>query len=144
MRVLIAGSSGAIAEAVAKRMREEGDHVFTLSRSGEPSATHCVADLTKPSSVEQIKAFVEKCGPLDAVFCGTGLLHGGWNMPEKSLSQLSMDWLQQNMLVNVQTHIHLAQAVASLVKRSSPIKWVSLSAMVGSLKEVMTNWKKER
>ena len=36
MRVLIAGSSGAIAEAVAKRMRDEGDHVFTLSRSGEP------------------------------------------------------------------------------------------------------------
>lgn len=34
MRVLIAGSSGAIAEAVAKRMRDEGDYVFTLSRSG--------------------------------------------------------------------------------------------------------------
>ena len=135
MRVLIAGSSGAIAEAVAKKLRDDGDHVFTLSRAGEPSATHCVADLTKPSSVEQVTAFVEKCGPLDAVFCGTGLLHGGWNMPEKSLSQLSMDWLQQNMLVNVQTHVHLAQAVEPLVKRSAPIKWVSLSAMVGSLED---------
>ena len=89
MRVLIAGSSGAIAEAVAKRMRDDGDYVFTLSRSGEPSATHCVADLTKPSSVEQVKAFVEKCGPLDAVFCGTGLLHGGWNAREVAVTAVT-------------------------------------------------------
>lgn len=135
MKVLVAGAAGGIGSAIVEKLLKDGDHVITISRSGEQSSTHCVADLSKPESVEQVKAFVGTFAPFDAVICCTGILHGGWNMPEKSLSQLSMDWLQQNMLVNVQTHVHLAQALASHVKRSSPIKWVSLSAMVGSIED---------
>lgn len=135
MRVLVAGSAGGIGSAVVKRLREEGDEVVTISRSGESSSTHCVADLSKPQSVEQVKTFLKDCAPFDAVMCCTGVLHDGRHMPEKSLSQLTMGWLQQNMLVNVQTHVHLAQAVAPYVKRSSPIKWMSMSAMVGSIED---------
>jgi NAD(P)-dependent dehydrogenase (short-subunit alcohol dehydrogenase family) len=63
------------------------------------------------------------------------MLHGGWKMPEKSLSQLSDDWLQQSMAVNVLSHVHLAQAVESLVARRQPVRWMSLSAMVGSIED---------
>ena len=135
MKILVAGSSGGIGSAIAKKLDADGDHVLTISRSGEPSSSHLVCDLTKPESVDQVSKFLADRGPVDAVFCCTGILHGGWNMPEKSLSQLTGDWLQQNMLVNVQTHIHLAQALAPQVKRTAPIKWVSLSAMVGSMED---------
>ncbi|WP_300426502.1 SDR family NAD(P)-dependent oxidoreductase [uncultured Thalassolituus sp.] len=135
MRVLVAGASGAIGAAIAEKLSDEGDQVLTISRSGEPSSTHLVCDLTSAESADQVSRFLAERGPVDAVFCCTGILHGGWNMPEKSLSQLTAEWLQQNMLVNVQTHIHLAQAVAPQVTRTAPIKWVSLSAMVGSIED---------
>ena len=135
MRVLVAGASGAIGAAIAEKLSDEGDQVLTISRSGESSSTHLVCDLTSAESVDQVSGFLAERGPVDAVFCCTGILHGGWNMPEKSLSQLTAEWLQQNMLVNVQTHIHLAQAVALQVMRTAPIKWVSLSAMVGSIED---------
>jgi NAD(P)-dependent dehydrogenase (short-subunit alcohol dehydrogenase family) len=135
MKVLVAGSSGGIGAAIADKLRADGDYVLTISRFGEPSSSHLVCDLTKPESVDQVSKFLADRGPVDAVFCCTGILHGGWNMPEKSLLQLTSEWLQQNMLVNVQSHIHLAQAIAPQVKRTAPIKWVSLSAMVGSIED---------
>jgi NAD(P)-dependent dehydrogenase (short-subunit alcohol dehydrogenase family) len=135
MRILVTGSSGGIGAAIVDKLRADGDYVLTISRSGEPSSAHLVCDLTQPESVVHVTKFIADRGPVDAVFCCTGILHGGWNMPEKSLSQITADWLQQTMLVNVQTHIHLAQAVEAQIKRTAPIKWVSLSAMVGSIED---------
>ena len=47
---------------------------------------------------------------------------------------MSQDWLQKSMMVNVMPHVHLAQAIAPNIKQH-PIKWLSLSAMVGSLSD---------
>jgi len=135
MRILVAGSSGGVGSAIAEKLRKEGDEVFTLSRSGEPSATHCVVDLSQASSVDVVRGFVKDRAPFDAVFSCSGILHGGWHMPEKSLSQMTGDWLQQNMLINVQTHVHLAQAFEGLLSRRQPVRWLSLSAMVGSIED---------
>lgn len=135
MRILVAGSSGAIGQKIVEQLRSDGDEVFTISRSGVASSTHCVADLTQSNSVELVRNFLSDKGPQDAVFCCIGMLHGGWNMPEKSLSQLSDDWLQQSIAVNVLSHVHLAQAVESLLARRQPIRWLSLSAMVGSIED---------
>lgn len=144
MRILVAGSSGAIGQTIVEQLRADGDEVFTISRSGVASSSHCVVDLTQSNSVDQVRQFLTSCladkGPLDAVFCCIGMLHGGWGcrdkkVPEKSLSQLSDDWLQQSMAVNVLSHVHLAQAVESLVIRRQPIRWLSLSAMVGSIED---------
>ena len=135
MRILVAGSSGAIGQMIVEQLRSDGDEVFTISRSGVASSTHCVVDLTQSTSIELVRNFLSDKGPLDAVFCCIGMLHGGWNMPEKSLSQLSDDWLQQSMAVNVLSHVHLAQAVEAFVARRQPIRWLSLSAMVGSIED---------
>jgi NAD(P)-dependent dehydrogenase (short-subunit alcohol dehydrogenase family) len=133
MKILVAGSSGAIGQKIVEQLRSDGDEVFTISRSGAASPSHCVVDLTLSNSVDLVLNFLSDKGPLDAVFCCIGMLHGGWNMPEKSLSQLSDDWLQQSMAVNVLSHVHLAQAVEAFVARRQPIRWLSLSAMVGSI-----------
>ena len=135
MRILVAGSSGAIGQMIVEQLRSDGDEVFTISRSGVASSTHCVVDLTQSTSIELVRNFLSDKGPLDAVFCCIGMLHGGWNMPEKSLSQLSDDWLQQSMAVNVLSHVHLAQAVEAFVAQRQPIRWLSLSAMVGSIED---------
>ena len=135
MRILVAGSSGAIGQMIVEQLRSDGDEVFTISRSGVASSTHCVVDLTQSTSIELVRNFLSDKGPLDAVFCCIGMLHGGWKMPEKSLSQLSDDWLQQSMAVNVLSHVHLAQAVESCVARRQPVRWLSLSAMVGSIED---------
>ncbi|APR66946.1 cell-cell signaling protein CsgA [Thalassolituus oleivorans] len=136
MRILVAGSSGGIGKALVSLLREHGHTVFTVSRAGEVGAAHCIADLTSPESVAQVSQFLNRVLPpkvsLDAVYCCAGILHTGWNMPEKTLVQMSADWLQQSMAVNVLSHVHLAQAIAPLVTRSQPLRWLSLSAMVGS------------
>lgn len=139
MRILVAGSSGAIGYTIVEQLRADGDEVFTVSRGGVASASHCVADLTQPESIAVVNQFLSAAtadsGPFDAVFCCIGMLHGGWNMPEKSLSQLSDDWLHLSMSVNVLSHVHLAQALESLVARRQPVRWLSLSAMVGSIED---------
>lgn len=43
-RVLVAGSSGGIGAALVQQLRADGFSVFTLSRSGAPSHSHCVAN----------------------------------------------------------------------------------------------------
>ena len=134
MRILLAGSSGGIGAALTEHLREQGHEVFTISRSGEASTEHCVADLSRESSIKGVAEFAANVAP-EAVVCCAGVLHQEGKMPEKSLTQMTDDWLLTNLQRNLLPHVHLARAVAPLVKRSAPVKWMSLSAMVGSLED---------
>ena len=55
MRILVAGSSGAIGQMIVEQLRSDGDEVFTISRSGVASSTHCVVDLTQSTSIELVR-----------------------------------------------------------------------------------------
>ncbi len=133
-RVLVAGSSGGIGAELARQLRAAGYTVFTLSRSGTPSDFHCVADLSSPDSIPLVQNFLQQAQP-QIIFCCAGLLHNDSHSPEKNLSQLSDDWLLHSMQTNVLPHVHLAQALAPLLNRQRPVKWISLSAMVGSISD---------
>lgn len=132
MNIVIAGASGAIGQALKTVLESQGHNVFSISRSGDSSAQHFRVELSQAESVQLLSPFLQAAAP-DVVFCCAGMLHRVMQMPEKSLSQLSADWLHASVDANILPHIHLAQAVAPLVTRSHPIKWISLSAMVGSL-----------
>lgn len=133
-RVLVAGSSGGIGSELARQLRAAGYTVFTLSRSGTPSDFHCVADLSAATSIPLVQSFLQQVKP-DVVFCCAGLLHNETHGPEKTVTQLHADWLLQSMQANVLPHVHLAQALAPLLNRQRPVKWISLSAMVGSISD---------
>ena len=43
--------------------------------------------------------------------------------------------MQHSVEVNLWSHIALAQQLAAVVRRQHPLRWVSLSAMVGSIED---------
>lgn len=138
MNILIGGASGAIAQALILELSQQGHHIYSISRSAlathlqDHIQQHLQLNLSDNSCMPALKEFVLLAQP-DVVFSCAGVLHTAAQMPEKSLAQLNADWLHQSVDANILPHIHLAQAVAPVVTRSHPIKWISLSAMVGSL-----------
>ncbi len=132
--VLIAGSGSTVGQALIRSLQAQGYKVFTLSRQSDTSPAHLCADLNDESCLEQVSAFLQEIQP-QVIFCCTGLLHDADRQPEKALRQMSDAWLQQNLSVNLLCHIHLARAADTLISRRHPIRWISLSAMVGSIED---------
>lgn len=139
MLILISGAQSGVAQAIGKELKKRGHKLITISRSDSIpkwSDSHLQAECSHPSSVSSISSWLaESDKNLDIVIQCAGILHQLNQMPEKSLSQISSDWLHQSIDVNLLSHIHLAQAIDPLVKRHRPIRWVSLSALVGSISE---------
>lgn len=123
---------------MADELIRRGHELVSLSRAGSPawSLQHLVTDVTESASVDKIGAWLAEmeCKPELVIQCA-GLLHKSGRLPEKSLMQMDRPWLEENISANLVAHMHLAQATNSLVSRSSPFRWVSLSAMVGSISD---------
>jgi NAD(P)-dependent dehydrogenase (short-subunit alcohol dehydrogenase family) len=139
MNILIAGASSSIAQALIRVLTNFGHSVYSISRSTNIHQSlvpnqHLTIDLSQATCLPTLRTFVQKTQP-DVVFCCTGLLHNAEHMPEKSLSQINADWLHQSIDANILPHIHLAQAIAPLLTPRHSIKWISLSAMVGSIED---------
>lgn len=133
-RILIAGSGSTVGQALISSLQAQGYKVFTLSRQPDTSPGHLCTDLSKESCLEAVGAFLQEIQP-EVIFCCTGLLHDADRQPEKALRQMSDAWLQQNLSVNLLCHIHLARAADTLISRRHPLRWISLSAMVGSIED---------
>ena len=138
MRILLAGASSGVGRALATELIARGHQVAALGRT-EPdfqAEQYLKTDTADSASVIQIQSWLASTGfAPDCVIQCAGLLHDQDHMPEKRLSQISTDWIDKSMQVNLHTHIHLAQAINPLVRKSVPVKWVSLSALVGSISE---------
>ncbi|MFI2811697.1 MULTISPECIES: SDR family oxidoreductase [Microbulbifer] len=138
--VLVAGAGGGIADAILSEVarRWPDAQLLTMSRERELETDiahgHCSLELTEPEAVETAREFLQEQGaaPSWVVHC-CGILHDDNHGPEKSLDQCHDDWLLQSMRINVITHLHLAQALAPLLKKRRPLVWASLSAKVGSI-----------
>ncbi|MCP8686155.1 SDR family NAD(P)-dependent oxidoreductase [Marinobacterium sedimentorum] len=73
--------------------------------------------------------------PLALVLCCAGLLHEGERLPEKSLSQLSGDWLQRSMTVNALGPLLLLKHLHPLLVQHGASQFAVISARVGSISE---------
>ncbi|MAD46787.1 MAG: cell-cell signaling protein CsgA [Oceanospirillaceae bacterium] len=151
--ILIAGSGGTIAKALIAHWQNAGARVLTMGRAAGAEvwenahdSRHLTTDLTDVANIPAITAWLKNYGLPDAVIVCSGFLHtdetadqkggdtpGKPSLPEKALKDITDDFLLHNMQINLLAHIHLAQAVAPLLKRRSTLKWMSLSAMVGSI-----------
>lgn len=139
MKILIAAANGGIADAIGAELNRRGHELLTISRTTTIpvwSQRHFVADASDPDSVGQISNWLkdEQQVPDTIVQCA-GILHDGKARPEKTLMQFSEEWFARNVTANVTAHVHLAQAVNYLVGSRSSLRWVSLSAMVGSISD---------
>ncbi|MFD2178963.1 SDR family NAD(P)-dependent oxidoreductase [Veronia pacifica] len=137
--VLVAGSHGTIGRALIKSLSDKGYRVVTVSRKAEKLAesdNHLAVELTEESSVALVGQWLkDNLIELDGVICCCGQLHQDGNLPEKNLKQLNQAWLAKSMSVNVVTHMHLAQSVAPFIKSKSRLRWLSVSAKVGSIED---------
>ncbi|WDE98977.1 SDR family NAD(P)-dependent oxidoreductase [Lentisphaera profundi] len=134
--ILVAGSSGAIGQELCKQFKVAGANVWSLSRHESEAVDHFCIDLSKQESVESLKEqFQESKIKIDGVINCAGLLHDETNLPERQLRDIKDDWLLRSMEVNLLSHIHLAQSVEGFMEDSKAFKWMSLSAMVGSIED---------
>lgn len=136
MRTLwIAGSGSEIAKALIEHCQSQnqgqkqgqtGQSVRVISSGRGPdsaASAHCQTDTREPHSVAELQAFIRREGTPDAVIVCNGILHDQHHGPEKSLRDLSADWLQHSLQSNVISHIHTAQALAPFIKRESQLHW---------------------
>ena len=139
MEIIVAGANGGIGQAIVNELVVRGHRVHTISRADHiesANGCHLTTDLSQKSSVDQIKDWIteEEIQPA-GVICCSGILHNENKGPEKSLNQIDQQWLVQNIDLNVMPSIHLAQGIARLINRRHAIRWLSLSAMVGSISD---------
>lgn len=168
-RILIAGASSSIAQALIQRLTTNAlsgirsgtnlvsSNLQVISLSGanyrigtEPTNTkpqqqalelqeisgnylQLNADLTQPVSVPALQEYWQSTEVPDWVFHCSGILHQDNQAPEKSIRDINADWVQASVTANLITHLHLAQSIAPFVSRKQPVRWISLSAKVGSI-----------
>ena len=134
--ILIAGGSSAIALSLTNKYRDLGFNVWTLSRASFDHSNHLQYDLIDKESLHDFKSQLDELNLyFHLVIQCSGLLHDDVNMPEKQLSSINADWLHKSLDVNVLTHVLLAQCLENHIVTKEEFKWVSLSAMVGSISD---------
>ena len=86
---VIAGAAGAIGEAVAGRLRDEGGVVVGIDQKAHTAGDlSLIADLTVPSQVEDIYARVHsELGRIDVIYNNAGLVDPG----DRSALEISME-----------------------------------------------------
>ena len=137
---LIIGANSAIGQAISEQLLDYGcRHILTAGRGSISSPNHCHVDLTSADSVDALAAFLKYKRSQGIVpncyFHCAGVLHDDEHLPEKGLAAIQGEWLLKSMEVNVLSHVHAAQAVGKVLSRHHPIRWASLSAMVGSISD---------
>ncbi|OEE74910.1 cell-cell signaling protein CsgA [Enterovibrio norvegicus FF-162] len=138
--VLVAGSHGSIGLALTKRLLQNDYRVITASRSDLPSddrvSAHLCVDMTQSDNVQKIRNWLSPySSDLKGIIQCAGILHDDNHSPEKHLGQVSAEWLEKSMSVNVLPHLYLSQAVSPLINSHSELTWVSLSAKVASIED---------
>ena len=117
---------GGIGAAVAKACLSSGDEVVVLNRSVKNDLPFNV------ESIDNLDSILDKYVP-DFVIVATGMLFDDESSPEKSLSEFSLDWLNENINSNLMPSVNAAKVLSKHMTRSSKIKLMCLSARVASI-----------
>ena len=93
---LVTGGRSGIGHAIARRLREEGAHIFTAQRGADAEFEWIAADFTDPDSPEQVITQVTaRAERLDVLVNNAGI------MQEARVEEMSLaDW-QRNLAVNL-------------------------------------------
>jgi NAD(P)-dependent dehydrogenase (short-subunit alcohol dehydrogenase family) len=125
-RTLIIGANGTIGSALVRYLRQQSDHteLYTLSREN--------CDYTE-DSFKQHATRLKDAGTFRSIIICIGSLHNQIVTPEKRLSQLSAEVLQEYFRINTILPSLCIKHFARLLDKTQPSQMVALSAMVGSI-----------
>ncbi|MEB3173475.1 MAG: SDR family NAD(P)-dependent oxidoreductase [Cyanobacteriota bacterium] len=131
---LIVGGGGIGRAVLAELGRRAPQLQLRLATRQPRSAAEWPLDLCDDDSLQRLHVQAcEQLQPLRLVINTAGVLHAPGLLPEKRLSAISRQQLQQSFAVNAYGPILLAQAVAEAFERVQPCHFASLSARVGSI-----------
>ncbi|ASK79003.1 short-chain dehydrogenase [Paraphotobacterium marinum] len=83
----------------------------------------------------QISDFIIKNGIPDVVIVATGLLSNQSHGPEKTIASFTSDWFDENLKANFYPGVFWCKSLTAHLKRKDAIKFVILSARVGSISD---------
>ena len=140
--IAIVGSSGSIGQAFVDHFTEDTHckTLFALSRNKptkilDPKTQHLQLDLTDPSTIQKAFESIKTQSKLDLVLVTTGILHSDSMKPEKSITHLNLENLQQNFAINTFGPALVAKHALPLLNRTTPSILAILSARVGSISD---------
>ncbi len=119
---------GGIGQAVVDLLLQQVQQVSLVSNKNQ------VAKGVQHISFNALAAYLNDNLP-DYIINTIGLLHDEQHQPEKTVSQMSQDWLEKSMAVNVMTTVNLLQQLEKVMQRRSSIKILCLSARVSSISD---------
>jgi len=144
--VLIIGASSAIGRSLARHYLQHERVVIWLSRRAPDFEHHRLFVIPAPDLADcddwvlHNRFFDEvidqlKQQQVSIIFNCIGWLHQEHLMPEKSLSQSGVVLLRQTLLVNLEMPVFYLRGVWPYLSRTADIKYLQLSAKVGSIKD---------
>ncbi len=126
---------GGIGQALCRKFLKQGYEisVFSSQHSFKQDVSYQQIDVTKEKEVfEAVNHF--KTLP-DLIINTCGLLHDSSHQPEKTIMQLSDDWLQKSMEVNVLSSIWFCKAIHASLSLQTRLTFCSFSARVSSISD---------
>ncbi|MCL7945624.1 SDR family oxidoreductase [Marinobacter sp. ATCH36] len=147
-QVLIAGMSGAIGLALARRLLEQDSELSVVGLCRDPSSvalsqeqvsrvTLIPWDATQNGSaldvVEKLKAVLPPEAGLDTMIYAAGILHGPGMTPEKRLEDLDAKAFAHAFAVNATGFAMLVQAISPWLRHRGFKRILAVSAKVGSI-----------
>ncbi len=137
MHVAVIGAGG-IGSALVEcyRLRSDIEHIHVFSRGVSVQVSDTLSqyplDLCSEASIEQASSQVRH--PLSQVIVATGLLHDEQMLPEKSISQLTMEHFQKLLAVNTVGPALVAKHFLPKLTKDNAV-FSMLSARVGSISD---------
>ncbi len=135
MNTVMIIASGGIAQALANQLASTC-HVIIVSRT-EPSCQH---EAFIPLNIDDqdcldliVKTIVER--PVSCVINTIGVLYDEKHMPEKSVCEFDSDWFMKNMRINCLFTAHLLARLTPALPKQSHLRFIALSARVGSISD---------
>lgn len=148
MTTVIAGVSGAIGAAMARRCLEIDSDQAILGLCREPQRVSedlkvrsglkllaWDAEAEQPMEPALLKAALEGAGPVTTVIYAAGLLHDGKMHPEKRLEDLTSTSMARAFAVNATGFGLLVQALLPWLRHQEFKRVVAISAKVGSISD---------
>ncbi len=147
-QVLIAGISGAIGHALARRLLEKDSELSIVGLCRDPSSValgeeqaarvilipwDAAESGSARAAAEKLKEVVPEESGLDTVIYAAGILHGPGMTPEKRLEDLDAQAFAHAFAVNATGFAMLVQAISPWFRHRRFKRIVAVSAKVGSI-----------
>ena len=117
---------GGIGNALYLALKAKNYRVTVLSRKKG-------VDLFNPTALHDIAQ--SEYGLPDVIINTCGILHDENHLPEKTLTQLTPNWLLQNITANVSISIHLAQVIDRYLSPAYSVTFCAFSARLSSISD---------